>query len=67
MTGHDLRGFRQSHALTQLQLAEALSVGQARISEWEREIRAIPPYIVKLLNALFDKPDGDKKKQESGG
>lgn len=50
MTGIGLRQWRESHGMTQQQLADCLKVRRATIADWERETRGR-----KLLDsALLD-------------
>ena len=52
MTGDELRKWRDELAMTQEQLAEALSVDVMTISRWERGVRSIPPYLPLALETL---------------
>lgn len=52
MNPKELKCKREKLGMTQQQLAEALGVVQARISEWERGIHKPPPYLSLALKAL---------------
>jgi transcriptional regulator with XRE-family HTH domain len=59
MNGDDLQKFRQSHELTQQALAQLLGVAANTIARWERNERAIPPYLELALKGI------SKEKEEA--
>jgi len=52
MKGKELKGWRVENGYSQSQLAAALGVITLTISRWEREDRAIPPFLDLALSAL---------------
>ncbi len=52
MTGKELKDYREGIDLTQEQLAEALQVASNTVSRWERDDRAIPPYLELALKTI---------------
>ena len=52
MTGKELKDYRERIGLTQEQLAEALQVASNTVSRWEREDRAIPPYLPLAIETI---------------
>ncbi len=63
MEGNDLRQWRDGQGLTQLQLAEALSVATNTVARWERDERAIPPFLPLALETVERKIKAEKKKK----
>lgn len=51
-----LRGYRNKLDMTQAQLAEAMQVTQARVSEWESGKRPVSIKAAKKLAGLFNVP-----------
>lgn len=52
MTGKELKEYREKIGLTQEQLSEALQVASNTVSRWEREDRAIPPYLPLAIETI---------------
>lgn len=52
MNGKELKDYREKIGLTQEQLAEALQVASNTVSRWERDDRAIPPYLHLALETI---------------
>ena len=52
MTPQDLAAFRETHGLTQQQLAEKLRVDRVTIARWETGARSIPPYLDLALETV---------------
>ncbi len=52
MTGKELKDYREGIGLTQEQLAEALQVASNTVSRWERDDRAIPPYLSLAIETI---------------
>ncbi len=52
MTGKELKQYREKIGLTQEQLSEALQVASNTVSRWEREDRAIPPYLPLAIETI---------------
>ncbi len=63
MEGNELRQWRDGQGLTQLQLAEALSVATNTVARWERDERAIPPFLPLALETVERKIKAEKKKK----
>lgn len=59
MTNTELKAWRESHALTQEQLAERLQVRGNTIARWERGKRQIPPYLFFALQNLESQIEGE--------
>jgi len=52
MTHNELKKWRTEHNYSQSQLAKALGVHVMTISQWERNIRTIPPFLHLALRCL---------------
>lgn len=52
VNGNELKDFRAKLGLTQQQLADALSVDRNTVARWERDERAIPPFLPLALETL---------------
>jgi transcriptional regulator with XRE-family HTH domain len=52
VNGKELKDYRERIGLTQEQLAEALQVASNTVSRWERDDRAIPPYLHLALETI---------------
>ncbi len=52
MTGKELKEYREKIGVTQEQLSEALQVASNTVSRWERDDRAIPPYLPLALETI---------------
>jgi transcriptional regulator with XRE-family HTH domain len=52
MNGNELKEWRESQGMTQSELAVALSVDVMTVSRWEREARAVPPYLSLALETI---------------
>lgn len=52
MTGKELQAWRVKNRYSQTQLAKALGVITLTVSRWEREDRAIPPFLHLALKSL---------------
>ncbi len=52
MEGGELRAWRDSHSLTQEQLATHLKVRGNTVARWERDERGIPPFLFFALQSL---------------
>lgn len=52
MSGEELKSYREKLGLTQEQLAEALKVASNTVSRWERNDRAIPPYLSLAIETI---------------
>jgi DNA-binding XRE family transcriptional regulator len=55
MTPQDLVAFRETHELTQQELAEKLRVDRVTIARWETGARSIPPYLDLALETVARK------------
>jgi transcriptional regulator with XRE-family HTH domain len=64
MDSEELRDWREAQDLTQGELAELLSVDITTISRWERNQRAIPPYLALALKYLEIKEAEQEKESE---
>ncbi len=64
MTGKELKDYRERIELTQEQLAEALQVASNTVSRWERDDRAIPPYLPLALETIERKVLGKSSKSK---
>jgi transcriptional regulator with XRE-family HTH domain len=54
MSGAELRAWRDARGWSQAALASRLHVHVQTISKWERDERAIPPFLYLALQALRD-------------
>ena len=61
MTPEDLKQWRNKNGYTQVTLAQALESHSMTISQWERGIREIPPFLHLALDALECKGKEVKK------
>lgn len=61
MTGKELKDYREGIGLTQEQLAELLQVASNTVSRWERDDRAIPPYLPLALETIERRLKGSAK------
>jgi DNA-binding transcriptional regulator YiaG len=52
MTPADLTAWRETHALTKVELARLLGVQPLAVSRWEGGTRSIPPYLPLALSEL---------------
>lgn len=52
MTPEQLVAFRETHNLTQQELADRLSVDRVTIARWETGARSIPPYLGLALETV---------------
>jgi transcriptional regulator with XRE-family HTH domain len=52
MTPQDLVAFRETHGLTQQELADKLRVDRVTIARWETGARSIPPYLDLALETV---------------
>lgn len=52
MTHNELKKWRTEHNYSQSQLAKALGTHVMTISQWERNIRTIPPFLHLALRCL---------------
>ncbi len=66
MTGKELRDYRERIELTQEQLAQALQVASNTVSRWERDDRAIPPYLPLALETIEGRLKGSAKQNSKG-
>ncbi len=70
MTSNQLKEWRRKTGYSQGKLARVLGVDVMTISRWERDIRAIPPFLHITLECVEMKGDellkskGKKKKKE---
>ncbi len=55
MTSKQLVEFRETHGLTQQELANRLRVDRVTIARWEIGARAIPPYLDLALETVARK------------
>ena len=61
MIGRELKDYRERIGLTQEQLAEALQVASNTVSRWERDDRAIPPYLPLAIETIERRLKGSVK------
>jgi DNA-binding XRE family transcriptional regulator len=59
--GDELKAFRAKVEITQQELAEALGVDRNTIARWERNERAIPPFLHLALQTLERQKKSSKK------
>jgi DNA-binding transcriptional regulator YiaG len=52
MTPADLTAWRETHALTKVELARLLGVQPLAVSRWEAGARSIPPFLPLALAEL---------------
>jgi transcriptional regulator with XRE-family HTH domain len=52
MTSEQLVAFRETHGLTQQELADRLRVDRVTIARWETGARSIPPYLDLALETV---------------
>ena len=52
MTPADLTAWRETHALTKVELARLLGVQPLAVSRWEGGTRSIPPFLALALQEL---------------
>jgi transcriptional regulator with XRE-family HTH domain len=52
MNGQTLKHRREALGMSQSQLAEALSVAANTVARWERDERAIPPFLGLALETI---------------
>jgi DNA-binding transcriptional regulator YiaG len=52
MTPADLTAWRETHALTKVELARLLGVQPLAVSRWEGGARSIPPFLRLALDEL---------------
>jgi transcriptional regulator with XRE-family HTH domain len=62
MTGKELKGWRQTHDLTQANLAERLGVATNTVYRWESDQRAIPPFLDLALRQIASTKNAPAKR-----
>jgi transcriptional regulator with XRE-family HTH domain len=52
MNGDDLKRKRRELRMTQVELAQALTVNVSTVSRWERGLRSVPAHLALALEAI---------------